>query len=152
MLAYCRKAFSLMDQSLNNIEEYTKQDLIDPEVIKMICRCYCYYGIHITRSGWEFLIEHYGYEGLYKIDKSCGNGFYDQRSSECADNSLEEYIKWINNRIESYPYVPDHVYISDRPEYIARSALEVGKTAEEVAQLFEMSLEYVKELERKIAP
>ncbi len=50
------------------------------------------------------------------------------------------------NNIKEYPNVPDFVYVSDRPENIARNALGVGKTVEEVAELFEMPLEYVQGL------
>lgn len=150
MLVYRRLGHSMTDSKLHNIKEYTKEDLMDPEKIKMLCRMYCAYDIHITKSGWKFLIEYYGYEGLYEIDKSCGFGFYSWNFSEHKDNSLEEYIKWINGRIESYPEVPDFVYKADTPEGIARDALAVGKTAEEVMELFEMSFEYVRELDKEV--
>ena len=90
------------------------------------------------------MTEHYGYEGLYEIDKSCDHGFY--RWNEDSDNSFEAYKNWINNMIESYPKVPEHVYKADTPQGIAESALKAGKTAEEVAKLFEMSLDYVRSL------
>ncbi len=148
MLAYRRECHSLMDINLSNIVEYTKSDIIDPEIIRMICNIYCGYGIHITKTGWEFMIEHYGYEGLYEIDKSCNAGFY--RWYEHSDNSLEAYKKWIEDMIESYPKVPESVYKADRHEAIAVSALRVGKTAEEVAELFEMPLAYVQSLEKTL--
>ncbi len=144
MLAYRRLEFSLMDKNLSNIEEYTENDLADPETIKIICNMYCAYIIHITKTGWNFMIEHYGYEGLYEIDKSCDHGFYSWHRD--SDNSFEAYKKWITDMIEGYPKVPDYIYKADTPEVIARTALQVGKTAEEVAKLFEMPLDYVRSL------
>lgn len=147
VLAYRRLGHSLMDINLHNIKEYTEKDITDPETIRMICNMYCAHGIHITKTGWNFLIEHYGYEGLYKIDKSCSFGFCSWY--EHSDNSLEAYKKWIKDMIESYPKVPDYVYKADTPEGIAKSALRVGKTAEAVAELFEMPLDFVRSLQNK---
>ena len=144
MLAYRRLPFSLMDKNMSNIVEYTENDLEDPETIKEICNMYCAYLIHITKTGWKFLIEHYGHEGLYEIDKSCDHGFYFWH--EDSDNSFEAYKKWINDMIESYPKVPDNVYKADTPQGIAELALKVGKTAEEVEELFEMPFDYVRSL------
>ena len=144
VLAYRRLVFSLMDKNLNNIEEYTQNDMTDPETIKLLCNMYCFYAIHITKSGWDLLIEHYGYDGLYEIDKSCKIGFYEWYKD--SDNSLEAYKKWIKSMIESYPKVPDNIYFMDTPEGIARSALQAGKTAEEVSKLFEIPLDHVRSL------
>ena len=52
---------------------------------------------YITKSGWKFLIEYYGYERLLEIDKR--SGWLSERT-EC---NLGEYIKWIQYEIESYP-------------------------------------------------
>ena len=144
VLAYRRLTFSVMDKNLSNIVEYTQNDLADPEAIKEICNMYCAYMIHITKTGWKFMIEHFGYEGLYVIDKSCDYGFYYWH--EDSDNSFEAYKKWITDMIEGYPKVPDYIYKADTPEGIARTALQAGKTAEEVAKLFEMPLDYVRSL------
>ncbi|MGN0684162.1 MAG: hypothetical protein ACI4JY_10845 [Oscillospiraceae bacterium] len=150
MLAYYRLGHSLMDKNLSNIVEFTEDDMIDLEKVRIICNRYCGYDIHITKSGWDFLIEHYGYEGLYEIDKSSKFGFYHRYLSEHSDNSLEAFIKWISDRIESYPKVPDSVYKADTPESIARSALQVGKTAEEVANLFEIPLANVRLWDKEV--
>lgn len=147
VLAYRRKTFSLMDITLSNIVEYTKNDIEDPETLGEICNMYCSYSIHITKTGWKIMIEHYGYEGLYEIDKSCDHGFYSWYRD--SDNSFEAYKKWIKDMIESYPKVPDDIYKADTPEGIARAALQVGKTAEEVAELFEMPLDFVQSLQNK---
>ena len=90
------------------------------------------------------MIEHYGYEGLYEIDKSCDHGFCSWYKD--SDNSFAAYKNWINEMTESYPKVPDSVYKADTPQGIAELALKAGKTAEEVAELFEMPLDYVKSL------
>lgn len=116
MLAYYRLGHSLMDKNLSNIVEFTEDDMIDLEKARIICNRYCGYDIHITKSGWDFLIEHYGFEGLYEIDKSCNFGFYHWHLSEHSDNRLEAYKKWISDMIESYPKVPDSVYKADTPE------------------------------------
>ena len=47
---------------------------------------------YITKSGWDFLIDHYGYDGLYDIDKK--SKWFD------AEN-LEEFKLYINGAIES---------------------------------------------------
>ncbi|MBE6877451.1 MAG: hypothetical protein E7496_12220 [Ruminococcus sp.] len=101
MLVYRRKIFSVMDRNLNNIQEYTEEDLKNPEIIQFLCNDYYFYDVHITKSGWDFLISHYGYDGLYAIDKSCQFGF-----CRCHDDSSPEaYRKWIQERIAEYPHV-----------------------------------------------
>ncbi|MBQ4522075.1 MAG: hypothetical protein IJN16_08990 [Lachnospiraceae bacterium] len=149
MLAYCRKTHSIAAKDLSHIREYTKEDLMKPEEIELNYRCIYRYDIHITKSGWEFLIEYYGYEGLYEIDKRCNCWFSSGFLRDGGNNSLEEYIKWINGRIKCYPDVPDFVYKDDRPKNIAKTLLQV-KDVEEVAELFEMSVECVLELDREL--
>ncbi len=150
MLVYERLEHSLMDKTLSCIREYTKDDLTNAETIRIICNNYCAQYLQITKSGWKFLIEYYGYEKLYEIDKSCNSGFYHWYGSENSDNSFEAYKKWISERIENYRNVPDRVHIDHRPESIARSALCVGKTIEEVAELFELPLDYVQKIKEQI--
>ncbi len=72
MLAYRRLGHSIMDKTLNNIEEYTKEDLMDSKKGKMIFRMYYFYEVHMTKSGWQFLIDYHGYEGLHEIDMNYG--------------------------------------------------------------------------------
>ncbi len=45
---------------------------------------------YITKQGWAFLIEHYGYEKLYEIDK---------KSGWLGDDTLEEYIASVEYEI-----------------------------------------------------
>ncbi len=150
MLVYRRKAHSLMDMTLSNIEEYTKEELMNPEEVRDVLRWNYVEWLYITKSGWEFLIEHYGYDGLYEIDKSNKYGFYSWSSAAGKDNSLSAYIEWIKESIERYPEVSDRVYKDDRPKSIAKAALQVGKTVEEVVELFELQNEYVLELDRQV--
>lgn len=150
MLVYRRKAHSLMDRTLSNIEEYTKEELMNPEEVRDVLRWNYVEWLYITKSGWEFLIEHYGYDGLYEIDKSNKYGFYSWSSAAGKDNSLAAYIEWIRESIERYPEVSDRVYKDDRPKSIAKAALQVGKTVEEVVELFELQNEYVLELDRQV--
>ena len=49
---------------------------------------------YITKKGWQFLIENYGYDRLYEIDKR--SGWLTERSSE---SSIEEYIEWVKYEI-----------------------------------------------------
>ena len=88
--------------------------------------------------------NHYGYAGLYEIDKSCNHGFCFWHID--SDNSFEAYKKWIKDMIGGYPKVTDDFYKANTPKGIARAALQVGKTVEEVAELFEMFLDYVRSL------
>ncbi len=148
MLAYREKHHSLIARDLSHIEEYTKEDLMKSDEIELIYRCIYRYDIHITKSGWEFLIEYYGYEGLYEIDKSC-KCFHATCLKKGKNDGLKDYIEWINGRIKAYPEVPDYVYKDRRPKNIAKYALMV-KNVGEVAELFEMSVELVKELYREL--
>ena len=93
MLAYYFYPF----ESEQELKEYTKQDLINPQKVEeLFDYCQILEG-YITKSGWKFLIEYYGYERLLEIDKR--SGWLSERT-EC---NLEEYIKWIQYEIESYP-------------------------------------------------
>ncbi len=78
-------------------KEYTKQDLMNPQKVEeLFDYCQILEG-YITRRGWEFLIEYYGYKRLLEIDKRSG------WLSERTDCSLEKYIEWVEYEIESYP-------------------------------------------------
>lgn len=55
-----------------NFKEYTKEDLSDiSEVEKLFDYCQILEA-YITKSGWDYLIQRYGYEGLYNIDQKSG--------------------------------------------------------------------------------
>ena len=62
--------------------KYFRGDLTDPNtVIEVFNYCQILLAI-ITKAGWEFLIDHYGYEKLFELD----------RISDWKDcNSLTEY-------------------------------------------------------------
>lgn len=49
----------------------------------------------------------------------------------------------------NYPNVPDSVHESNKPEIMAYSVLAQGKTVDEVAELFDLPIDYVKKLESK---
>ena len=52
--------------------EYTAEDLRNPsKVEELFDYCQIREG-YITKSGWDFLIQNYGYEELYRIDKKSG--------------------------------------------------------------------------------
>lgn len=74
-----------------NIKEYTKEDLIDPDKVKeLFDYCQILEG-YITKSGWDFLINHYGYKKLYEINHK--SGWLD------AD-SLDDFISSVKYEIE----------------------------------------------------
>lgn len=74
-----------------DIKECTKKDLMHPDKVEelfdycQICEAY------ITKSGWKFLIQHYGYKKLYKINYK--SGWLD------ADN-LDDFISCVEYEIE----------------------------------------------------
>lgn len=74
-----------------NFKEYTKEDLSDiSEVEKLFDYCQILEA-YITKSGWDYLIQRYGYEGLYNID---------QKSGWFNAESLEELKQCVNAEIE----------------------------------------------------
>ncbi len=76
-------------------KEYTKQDLMDPlKVEELFDLCQIYEG-YITKSGWCFLIENYGYEVLSEIDRK--SGWLCKRTN----GSLEEYIDCVKSEINN---------------------------------------------------
>ena len=71
--------------------EYTRENLMNPaKVEELFDYCQICEG-YITWTGWAFLISHYGYDGLYEIDK--GSGWFD------AEN-LEEFQLWVYGEID----------------------------------------------------
>lgn len=55
-----------------NIREYTEEDLAQPSKVEELFDYSQILEAYITKSGWQFLITHYGYEGLYDIAKKSG--------------------------------------------------------------------------------
>lgn len=74
-----------------DIKEYTKEDLMNPNKVEELFDYCQILEAYITKSGWKFLIQHYGYEKLYEINNS--SGWMD------ADN-LDDFISWVEYEIE----------------------------------------------------
>ncbi len=53
----------------HNFTEYTKNDLTNPSKVEELFDYCQILEAYITKSGWEFLINYYGYEKLYEINK-----------------------------------------------------------------------------------
>lgn len=81
------KTLALYIYPLPKGTEYTVNDLINRDkVIELFDYCQILEAI-IYKDGWEFLIQHYGYGELYKINKE----------SDWLDcNSLEEFIQAVD--------------------------------------------------------
>ena len=89
---FCQNAYMYFKE-----KEYTKQDLMNPQKLEeLFDYCQILEG-YITRRGWEFLIKHYGYNGLFEIDKK--SGWLCKRT----DGSIEEYIECVEYEIKSMP-------------------------------------------------
>lgn len=82
MLAYYFYPFELNQ----NVREYSKEQLMDTKIVETLFDYCQILEAYITKQGWAFLIDHYGYEKLYEIDKA--SGWID------AD-TLEEYKEWV---------------------------------------------------------
>ena len=74
-----------------NFIEYTKDDLAVPSKVEELFDYCQILEANITKSGWDFLIQFYGYEKLYQIDKK--SGWFD------AEN-LEEFQRCIQAEME----------------------------------------------------
>jgi len=71
--------------------EYTRDELMKPEIVEELFDYCQILEAYITKKGWAFLIEYYGYEKLYEIDKK--SGWLD-------DETLEEYISSVQYEID----------------------------------------------------
>ena len=87
MLAYYHYPFV----QNHDLREYTKEELTDPKIVEELFDYCQILEAYITKQGWAFLIEHYGYEKLYEIDKK--SGWLD-------DDTLEEYIASVQYEID----------------------------------------------------
>ena len=77
-----------------NGEEYFENDLVDSaKVIELFDYCQILLG-YITKSGWKFLIEYYGYERLFEL-----NNLSDWQDCE----SLDEYKATIKYEMSISP-------------------------------------------------
>ena len=67
-----------------NYREYTKEELMNPEKVEELFSYCSILQAYIKAAGWRFLIDYYGYEKLFEIDK---------RSLWIDEDTLEEYIE-----------------------------------------------------------
>lgn len=79
----------------HNYREYTKEELMNPDTVEEIFDYCQILEAYVTKEGWKFLIDYYGYEKLYEIDRKSG------WLSERSDDSLEEYIEWVKYEIQT---------------------------------------------------
>ena len=87
MLAYYHYPF-VQNQ---DYREYTKEDLMNLEILEELFDYCQILEAYISKKGWAFLIDYYGYEKLYEIDKK--SGWFD-------DETLEEYIASVQYEID----------------------------------------------------
>lgn len=74
----------------HNAVEYTREQLMNLKIVEELFDYCQILEAYITKRGWAFLIDYYGYEKLYEIDKI--SGWID------AD-TLEEYKEWVLYKI-----------------------------------------------------
>lgn len=76
--------------------EYSHSSLMDKATVeRLFDYCQILEGV-ISREGWKVLIDHYGFQELYKINEH--SGWFD-----CG--SLEEFIFEVNSHIDSLPEI-----------------------------------------------
>lgn len=90
MLAFYTNPYSQFVEKA--VREYNEKELSDPETVKQLfdyCQILCAY---ITQAGWTFLINHYGWETLFKINKL--SGWLDAESPDdfkaCVESAIED--------------------------------------------------------------
>lgn len=149
MLAYNVDFHGLIDKNLRGFTIYTEDDMKNPETLSHIINDYCYHYLQITPSGWDFLLNHYGCEKLYEFDKTCSSGFFHCFESLHLDNSFEAYKNWISEKIANYPNVPDSVHKQHRPVNIIKCLLRCGRTADDLAELFDLPAEFIENLKEQ---
>lgn len=87
MLAYYHYPFD----SNQDFKEYTREDLMIPERVEELFDYCQILEAYITKSGWGFLIDYYGYEKLYEIDKK--SGWFDEDTLESFIERVQYYIE-----------------------------------------------------------
>jgi len=75
-----------------NFKEYTKEDLSDSFKVEELFNYCQILEAYITKSGWDYLIQSYGYEGLYKIDQK--SGWFNAESLEELKQSVDAEIEY----------------------------------------------------------
>ena len=74
-----------------NYREYTEEDLKNPKLVEELFDYCQILEATITKQGWEFLVDCYGFEKLYEIDKK--SGWFDEET-------LEEYIASVRSEMD----------------------------------------------------
>jgi hypothetical protein len=70
-----------------NVREYTKEQLMDAKTVENLFNYCQILEACITKQGWAFLIDQYGYEKLYEIDNISG---------WINADTLEEFQDWVD--------------------------------------------------------
>lgn len=86
MLAYYFYPF----EENQKYREYTEEELMNPKVVEEVFDYCQILEAYISKEGWSFLIDHYGYEKLYEIDKK--SGWFDE-------DTLEEFIETVKQEM-----------------------------------------------------
>lgn len=86
MLAYYFYPFEEKQQ----YREYTEEELMNPKVVEEVFDYCQILEAYITKEGWSFLIDHYGYKKLYEIDKK--SGWFDE-------DTLEEFTETVKQEM-----------------------------------------------------
>lgn len=75
------------------IKDYYEEDLNEEKTVEELFDYAQILLAYIEYDGWKYLINKYGYEKLYEIDK---------RSGWLSDNSdnLQEYIEWVKHEMD----------------------------------------------------
>ena len=71
--------------------EYTEEELKIPRVVKEVFDYCQILEAYITKEGWAFLIDYYGYERLYEIDKT--SGWFDEETLEGFIEAVQQEMK-----------------------------------------------------------
>jgi len=71
--------------------EYTEEELKNPQVVREVFDYCQILEAYITKEGWGFLVNYYGYERLYEIDKT--SGWFDEKTLEGFIEAVQQEIK-----------------------------------------------------------
>ena len=71
--------------------EYTEVELKNPEVVKEVFDYCQILEAYITKEGWAFLVDYYGYERLYEIDKI--SGWFEEETLEGFIEAVKQEMK-----------------------------------------------------------
>lgn len=81
---------------INNqkIQEYTKEDLMNVAKVEELFDYCQILEAYITKSGWDFLIQQYGWEGLYQIN---------QKSDWIYAETITEFQSYVKEEMKRMP-------------------------------------------------